>query len=277
MSDGPILKDTLSRFSHRGGRLLGAGIAFYALLSVAPILFIALRVAALFTGAPAARAALASDLAFWVGEDGAVTVMSLVDRVRAPASASQVMVFLLLVYAATRLFSALKRAMHLMWDVPRPESGGVRGKVLGQLRKRGLALLLVVVLAFVLVGVVVARAAFSFAESSLDRPIPFAWPLLHTVGSIATTAALFSLLLRVLPDADVPWRSALEGGVLTALLFSFGTALVSAYVGHKGVTETYGPAGSVVVLLLWTYYSAQIFLLGVALTGERMRRAAGKP
>jgi membrane protein len=266
------LKETVHTFSRKGGRLLGAGIAFYSLLSVAPILLIALRVAALFTGVAPAQAALREDLAFWLGDEGAANAMELVARVRTPESASQIVVLLLLVYASTRLFSGLKRALNQLWDVPPPESHGVKHKVLRQLRKRALAFLLVVLVGLVLVAVVVARGAFAFASNVVGRSLPFTWELLHTTGSILITALLFGLLFRVLPDKRIAWPRALEGGFVTALLFALGTVLVSAYVGHKHVGASYGAAGSLVMLLLWVHYSAQIFFLGAAFTGARVRQ-----
>ena len=269
---GDALKQTVSTFSRKGGRLLGAGIAFYSLLSVAPILLIVLRFAALFTGAAPARAALREDLAFWLGGDGADDAMDLVARVRTPASASELLVLVLLIYASTRLFSGLKRALNHLWDVPHVESKGMKERVLRQLKKRFTAVLLVLFVGLVLVAVVLARGAFAFATGVVGRSLPIAWELLHTAGSILVTALLFGLLYRVLPDRRIPWRHALEGGLVTALLFAVGTVLVSAYVGHKEVAATYGSAGSLVMLLLWVHYSAQIFFLGAAFTHARIQR-----
>ncbi len=266
------LRETVRTFSRKGGRLLGAGIAFYSLLSVAPILLIVLRVAALFTGLAPAQAALREDLAFWLGDDGAANVMELVARVRTPQSGSEVLVLILLIYASTRLFSGLKRALNQLWEVPHVESKGVKGRVLRQLRKRGTAFLLVLFVGLVLVAVVLARGAFAFATGVVGRELPMTWELLHTAGSIVITALLFGLLYRVLPDKHIPWRRALEGGLVTALLFAVGTVLVSAYVGHKKIAATYGSAGSLVMLLLWVHYSSQIFFLGAAFTGARIKQ-----
>ena len=266
------LAETVRTFSRKGGRLLGAGIAFYSLLSVAPILLIVLRVAALFTGVAAAQAALREDLAFWLGADGADDAMELVARVRTPASASEALVLILLIYASTRLFSGLKRALNHLWDVPYVESKGVKERVLRQLKKRTTAVVLVLFVGLVLVAVVAARGAFAFATGVVGRSLPMTWELLHTAGSILITALVFGLLYRVLPDKRIPWRRALEGGLVTALLFAVGTVIVSAYVGHKNVGETYGSAGSLVMLLLWVHYSAQIFFLGAAFTGARIKQ-----
>jgi membrane protein len=266
-----VLKETLRTFSRKGGRLLGAGIAFYSLLSAAPLLYIALRVAGAFTGEAAARAGLREDLSFWLGDEGADTAMDLVARVKRPESVTQVVAAIVLVYASTRLFSGLKRALNQIWDVPPRESAGVKGQVMRQLEKRALAFGLVLLVGIVLIGVVAVRGAFSLATGVVGRSLPLAWEALHSMGSIATTGALFALLFRVLPDVKIPWARALEGGFVTAILFALGTTLVSAYVGHKGVMQTYGQAGSLVLLLLWVHYSAQIFFLGASFMAVRMK------
>lgn len=271
MTLGQVLKETVRTFSRKGGRLLGAGIAFYSLLSAAPLLYIALRVAGAFTGEAAARAGLRDDLSFWLGDDGADTAMDLVARVKRPESITQVVAAVVLVYASTRLFSGLKRALNHIWDAPQPESVGVKGKVRRQLEKRALAFGLVLLVGIVLIGVVAARGAFALATGVVGKSLPLAWEVLHAAGSVATTGGLFALLFRVLPDTKIPWRRALEGGFVTAILFAVGTTLVSAYVGHKGVMQTYGQAGSLVLLLLWIHYSSQIFFLGASFTAVRMK------
>ncbi len=268
-----VLGETVQTFSRKGGRLLGAGIAFYSLLSAAPLLFIALRVAGAFTGREAARAALRDDLAFWLGDAGADTAMDLVARVRGPQSVAQVVLGAVLVYASTRLFSGLQRALNHMWDVAPPESAGMKGRVLRQLRKRALAFALVLLVGAVIIGIVVAKGAFSLATGAAGRSLSTTWEILHALGATATTAALFALIFRVLPDERIPWIRAFEGGLVTAILFAVGASVVSAYVGHKGLMQTYGQAGSVVLLLLWVHYSSQIFFLGAAFTGVRTKRA----
>jgi len=267
------LKEGLRLFFRRGGRLLGAGIAFYSMLSVAPIFVLALHFAGMFTREEMARAALMDDVAGWVGKDGAATVGALVDRARAAEGGvvATALGAVLLVYASTRLFSALERAINVMWGVERPSSDGLKGKVLAQLRKRGIGVAITLTSGVVLCGLVGLRVALELAESYAPS-VPHLSGAVETLASVAITWALFLAIFRALPAARIGWADAALGALVTAGLFALGSHAVAAYVGHKGVARKYGEAGAVVMLLLWVQYSAQIFLIGAAMTGARARR-----
>jgi len=270
-----LVKGTFSRFSRRGGRLLSGALAFYAMLSVAPLCLIALQVAGAFTNEQLARAALIENLARWVGPGGAHTLGDLIDRVHRPdASLRSALTLLLLFYASTRMFSQLKRALDILWDVPVPEVHGFGAKALQQLEKRSLAFILVAGIGVVLVGLVALKTGFSLAEDALGQAAPpVLWRVTETTASWAVSTALFAVLYRVLPSVRISWRDAFVGALVTGVLFGLGTLAVSAYLGHKGVNATYGEAGAVIVLVLWMHYSAQVFLIGAAFTGERAIRA----
>jgi membrane protein len=270
-----LVKGTFSRFSRRGGRLLSGALAFYAMLSVAPLCLIALQVAGTFTSERLARAALLENLERWVGPGGAHTLGDLIDRVHRPdASLRSAATILLLFYASTRLFSQLKRALDILWDVPVPEVHGFRAKAFQQLEKRALSFLLVAGIGVVLVGLVGLKTGFSLASDALGRaPPPLLWRVVETTTSLVVSTALFAVLFRVLPSVRISWRDAFVGALVTGALFGLGTLAVSAYLGHNGVNATYGEAGAVIVLVLWVHYSAQVFLIGAAFTGERAIRA----
>lgn len=270
----PVVRDTLHAFSTRGGRLLGGAIAFYALLSVAPMLLIAIQVAGMLTGRETARAALVSDLGRWIGRDGARTIAQLLDRAEhAPTGAlSSVLGALLLVYASTRLFSALEYALHHMWDVQSKPGRGLKGKAWKQLRKRGLGFAMVLLVGVILVLLVFVKATLAAVTKLLPIQIPFAWHALEALASFVIATGLFAAVFRILPDVRIANRDVLVGALVTAALFSVGTALIGLYIGRKGVASTWGAAGSIVVLLLWVHYCAQIFFLGVSFTGVWARR-----
>lgn len=267
-------KEGLRTFFRQGGRLLAAGIAFYAMLSVAPIFVLGLWVAGLFTREDVARAALLDDMARWVGEDGAHTLGVLIDRARASTGgtlASTLSVVVLL-YASTRLFSALERAINVMWGVQKLEgSTSMRDKALGQLRKRGFGLGLVVIVGAIMLFLVGLQWALGLAHSYVPE-VPHLPRAVHALVSLVITTFLFLLLFVGLPAARIAFIDALFGAALTALLFSLGAQAIAAYVTHKNVAERYGDAGTVVMLLLWVSYSSQIFLIGAAFTGARARR-----
>lgn len=271
---------TWRTFSDHGGRLLSGAIAFYTLLSVVPMLVIALRLASLATSEAAARQALLDDLTRWVGENGAQTIgsgLALAEHGGAGKSASIVGV-LVLAYAASRLFSQLTKALDVLWDLPRPQAIGFKQKAWRELRKRGSAFLLVVVVGVILVVMVAVKISVAAAENALDPTLAasWIWRAVEAIASFATCVLLFASIFWFLPHGKIALRDVLLGAFVTALLFSAGATLISIYVARKGAHSVYGAATSVVLLLLWVHYSAQVFFLGAAFTAVHAK-ACGRP
>lgn len=268
-----LARETLRSFSRHGGRMLAAAVAFSALLSVAPLLVIALHVAGALASEAAAREAIHADLTHWLGAEGAGTVSGLLDRARsAGAGSASLLSGIVLAYASTRLFSQLKRALEHMWDIEPISAEGLRGEAWKQLRKRAVAFAMVIAVGLIIVVVLAAKTGLSAAEETLETLHPgiayqVAEEICEELVSIGTTTILFALVFKVLPDAALSWRDAWIGAFVTAVLFSVGAALIGMYVGHKALDSTYGAAASVVMLLLWVHYSAQVFFLGAAFTG----------
>lgn len=278
-----MLRETFSSFSRHGGRLLSAAIAFYALLSIAPMLIIALHLAAAFTGEEAARGALVANLSRWVGREGASTLAALVERVeRVEAhggwSISSALSVVLLVYASTRLFGALVTALHHLWDVRAKSGVGLRGKAMKQLRKRGLAFVMVVLVGAMLVAIVVAKTTVAAATRHVPEAMASATSLQlgETLSSFLLATLLFTAIFKLLPDVKLELRDAFVGALVTATLFSVGASLIALWLGRRAIASTYGAAGSLVLLLVWVSYSAQIFFLGAAFTAEWAKRR-GRP
>lgn len=266
------VREAFRVFSRQGGRLLGAGIAFYSLLSVAPILVLGLWLAGRLTRGDAARAALLEDLARWVGADGARTIGVLIDRAREStggALASAVSVALL-VYAATRLVSGIERSIHLLWELPNAETS-MRAKAVRQVRKRAFGLGLVLFAGLAILFLVGTQWALGFAATRAPH-VEHLSRLTHALFSLGATTLLFFLLFVGLPSVRIGWRDALAGAALTSCFFWLGSQLVSWLIAYRGITARYGDAGTLVMLLLWISYSSQIFLLGTAFTGVRARR-----
>jgi len=260
-------------FLRHGGRLLGAGIAFYSMLSVAPIFVLALHVAGLVTREDFARAALLRNMSGWVGDDGSRTIGMLVDRARSSTNGTlaSVLSIVVLLYASTRLFAALERAINVMWGVEAADTPSVRDKAIHLLRKRGMGLLMVIGVGGILLGLVGLHLALSMAASYVPHA-PHLSRAVEAATSFGITVALFFLLFMTLPAARIAWADAWWGALFTATFFSLGSHAIAAYVSHKDVSAHYGDAGTVVMLLLWVQYCAQIFLIGAAFTGARSRR-----
>jgi membrane protein len=182
-----------------------------------------------------------------------------------------------LAYASTRLFSQLKRALDQMWDIETRSGEGLRGKAWKQLRKRALAFVMVLFVGVMIVLLVALKAVLAAATTAIGGPLAgAAWQMGEIVLSLATTTLLFAMVFKVMPDAHLAWRDAWAGAFVTAVLFSIGAVLIGLYVGHKGLASTYGAAASIVMLLLWVHYSAQVFFVGAAFTAV-LAEKRGRP
>lgn len=272
-----LVQEAFRIFSERGARLMSGSIAFYALLSVVPILVIVLRVAGPIVTPERIDSTVSTELAGWVGPGGARTILDLagnVGRTRA-STFTNILGALTLVYASTRLFSQLTTALDLLWGTPpaaRAKHFGER--VRRQLERRGAAFVMVLVVGLLLLGLCLAHGALAAAREAVGfGPLPPSrW--IEAPGSFVVAALLFASMFRLLPRARVALRDALVGGVVTALLFTLGSLAVSAYVANRDIS-VYGAASRIVMLMLWAHYSAHIFFLGAAFTAACSRRREG--
>lgn len=271
-----LLDGTWTTFSRRGGQILSGAIAFYAMLSTAPLLVMALYVARFFTSEKLARTALLENLTHYVGESGAHTLDTLMDRVSRPGTGWHgVLAGAVLVYASTRLFGEIETALDHLWTLPEPESTSFLKNLRREVLRRLFNFALVLATGFILIALVIMKLAFTAVSMKLGIATPLAWTLMEGGGSLLISTLLFAAVFRLLPSAKFPWRQALLGGGVTALMFSAGTYAISAYLAHAEIVQTYGDAASVVVLLLWVHYSAQIFLLGASFTGVWVKAHGG--
>jgi membrane protein len=274
-----VLRETLRTFSRRGGRVLGGAIAFYSLMSIAPMLVIAIHIAGVLTTESRARDALSHDLARWIGPSGAHTIASMLTRTSEHRlSLGSVLSVALLIYASTRLFGALEFSLHQMWGVQYRSTKGISGLARSQLRKRSYRFAMVLIVGVILVALVIFKS-FVAATSDVIGGRFNVGPLFHLFElamSFAITTGLFYAVFRVLPDVRIANGDLALGALITALLFTLGSSAIGLYIGHKGIESTWGAAGSIVMLMLWVHYSAQIFFLGVAFTGAHAA-ARGRP
>ena len=247
---------------------MGAGIAYYTTFSLAPLLVIVISIAGLFLGADAASGYVYAQLADLVGQAGADAVRGMV------ASAGRteqgiigpIAGVLLLLIGATTVFAELQSDLDRIWKAPAARQAiGLWALA----RSRVLSLGMVVSIGFLmLVSLVISAALAAVGKWWGNRLENFEW-LLHALDlavSIAVTAVLFALMYKILPRVKIGWRDVWVGAIATALLFTTGKFLVGLYIGTSKVASGFGTAGSLVVLLVWVYYSAQIFLLGAEFT-----------
>lgn len=253
----------------------GAAIAFYTVTSLAPVLIIAIAIAGLAFGEDAARGAIVSQLGGLMGKAGAELVQSIILSASNPTSgllASAFGLFTLLL-TASGVFGEIQASLNVIWHA-QPKGDTVSRLI----RARAASLGLVATLGFLLLVSLVVSAALTALGNMLDARLPevaFFVRLANTVISFALITVLFAAIYKFLPDRRLEWRDVMVGAVMTTLLFNLGKTLISLYLGSSAIGSTYGAAGSAVIVLLWIYYSAQIFLLGAEFTkAYAMRRDA---
>jgi membrane protein len=246
---------------------LGAALAFYAVLSLAPLLVFILWVVALLYGPDAAAGRLAGQLAGTVGQPMADALQEMIRNASRPWHGIWHTIFgvVMLFLGASGVFAELQDAMNTIWQVTaRPGRW-----LLIILRDRALSFFIVMGICILLIASLVATAGLAFLERMWPSMLPGGPWLWHTFNlgtSFVVVTALFALVFKVLPDATVRWRDVWLGAVVTALLFTLGKYVLALYLQYGNVTTGYGAAGSLLVVLLWVYYASLIFLFGAALT-----------
>jgi membrane protein len=240
---------------------------FYTLFSLAPLLLIVISVAGLMFGEQAARGEILGQLSAHIGPGAASTVQDMLEALNQHDAGigGTVLGVLALLVGATTVFAELSDAMNRIWRAPQPVPSGVWQL----LRTRLLSLGLVLGIGFLLMVSLVASAALS-ALARWWGPAFGDFALLaqavNAVVSLVLVTAVFAMIYKWMPSVRVAWRDVWVGAALTALLFTVGKSLIGLYIGTSGVTSPFGAAGSLVVLLVWVYWSAQIFLLGAEFT-----------
>mgnify|MGYP003872431417 CR=1 FL=1 len=247
---------------------MGAALAYYTMFSLAPLLLIVVSVSGLMFGEDAARGEIQAQLQHLMGDRGAGAVQSLLVSVREPAeglTATAVGVVLLLV-GATTVFSELQDALHRIWRLPgRPRKSGW----LTLVRARLMAFGMILALGFLLVVSLVTSVLLAAVGRHLD-PVFGGWQGVvevgNAIGGFLLVAFMFGLIYKVMPRQRVLVSDVWLGALIAALLFTGGKYVIGAYIGRSGVASGFGAAGSLVVVLLWVYFSAQILLLGAEFT-----------
>jgi membrane protein len=254
---GYIAHDDISR---------GAAIAFYAVTSLAPVLLIITAIAGLAFSEDSVRGAISVELNSLVGGQGADLVKSLLSSSTDPAAgaAATLVGIATLLASASGVFGEMHTALNTIWNVRASDQ-----PLYSLIRTRAASLGLVAALGFLMIVSLAASTALSAIGHYLSEAFAFAQLLLATLNtlvSLALFALLFGAIYSVLPDTPIAWRDVATGGFVTAALFTAGKSLIGWYLGSAAPSSGYGAAGALVVLLLWIYYSSQIFLFGAEVT-----------
>jgi membrane protein len=261
---------------------LGASLAFYTLLSLAPLLVVVIAIAGFAFGREAATGQLVWQIQEVVGEEGAQFVRAMLTNAHkpAPGSIAAALGLATLFFGASAVVAELRDALNTIWHVPQKEVCGLLRSIIGVLRDRTWAFAMVMGVGFLLIVSLAINAALSALGSSFEGYLPTAEWVLQTVNflvSFLVIGFLFALIYKVLPDIQIAWGDVALGAVITSLLFSIGKLLIGLYLGKAGFGSTYGAAGSLVILLIWVYYSAQIFFLGAEFTHAYAEQYGSNP
>lgn len=268
-----IIKETASDWLDDGASRLAASLAFYTLLSLAPLVIIAVAVAGFVLGPDAARGQIAGALGDLVGQEAAKGIQAVVASARSPASGTigSIIGAVTLFVGASGVFGELQFALNSIWEVRTKPGGGL----LGELKGRFLSFTLVLGVAFLLLVSLILSAVLSavghFFASSLPGGELF-WQLLNFLLSLALVTGLFGVIFKYVPDVEIEWQDVWIGAAVTALLFTIGKSLLGLYLGKASIGSSYGAAGSLVVLVVWVYYSAQILFFGAEFTQVQARQ-----
>jgi len=266
-SNWPVLKNAAQEWARDKIPQMGAALAFYSVLSIAPLLIIAIAVAGLVFGEQAASGQLDAQIREFVGEEGAGAVKEMLANAQKPGGgiiASVVGVVTLLV-AASGVFGQLQDSMNTIWEVePKPGRG-----IWGFLKDRFLSFAMVLGIGFLLLVSLVLSSVLSALGGAFEQVLPVPAALLQGVEllvSFTVITLLFAMIYKFLPDVEIAWGDVWVGSVLTALLFTVGKFAIGLYLGRSSYGSAYGAAGSLVVLLVWIYYSSQILFFGAEFT-----------
>lgn len=263
-----LFKTTINEWLADKAPRLGAALAYYSMFSIAPLLIIAIGIAGLIFGQDAAEGQIVGQIGETVGTGVAEAVQGMVQSASSPRAGTiaTIVGIVMLFFGASGVFGQLQDALNTIWKVaPRPGRG-----IKGFLKDRFWSFTMVLGIAFLLLVSLVLTTALE-AISKFISPECLAgglclWQVVNALLSFVTITVLFGLTFKVLPDAKVAWRDVWVGAATTALLFTLGKYLIGLYLGRSSLTSAYGAAGSLVLVLVWIYYSAQIFLFGAEFT-----------
>jgi membrane protein len=263
-----LLRTTFEEWNADNAARLAAALAYYTIFSIAPLLVIVVAVAGLFYGREAAQGQLTSEIERYVSNRDAVQlIQTVIENARVPQTSAMATLigFGLLLWGAAGVFGELRNALNNIWDVPPRTRFGIRHFLIDRL----LPVVMVIISGILLLVSLVASAALGAATDLLDVYMP---GMAASTGAInfwflfVVTFLVFALLYKYVPDVPIYWVDVWPGALATALLFSLGRLLIGWYLGSSNITSAYGAAGSLALVLLYTYYSAQVFYLGAEFT-----------
>jgi len=271
MNPWVLTKQSVESFVADEALTRGAAIAFYTATSLGPVLFLVVAIAGLVFGEDAARGAIVAQLGDLMGQSSAELLQTAIQsagRSRSAGIIATIIGAVTLLITASGVFGEMQHTLNVMWRADNPNST-VSTTMLHWLRTRLVSLGLVATLGFLLLVSLVISALLSALSTIINTYLPFGSLILQAITiliSFTFITVLIGAIYKILPDRQIAWRDVLIGALVTAFLFTIGKLLISLYIGSSTIASSYGAAGSFIIILLWIYYSAQIFLLGAEFT-----------
>ncbi len=267
-----LIKTTVNSWIDDYAPSMGAALSFYTLFSIAPLLLIVVAIIGLILGAETARAEIVGQLQALMGKESATTIQALLQNVNKPTEGilSSIVGFVLLLIGATSVFGELQNALDRIWRAPeRVQSAGIWNLIRMRLLSFGMILgvgFISLVSLLVSAGLSAVTKWWAPIFGQVDDKWLFLIAGLNLLFSFIITTIMFALIYKLMPRVKIDWKDVLIGSVITSVLFTIGKWLIGIYIGTSAIASGYGAAGSLVVLLIWVYYSAQIFLMGAEFT-----------
>jgi membrane protein len=276
-----LLSESFSEWNRHKGPRLGAALAFYTLLSLTPLLLIVVSIAGLVFGRQAAQSQVVWQIRDLVGPAGAQAIQALLDGARNTTHGilATVLGLLTLFLGASGVLIELRDALNTIWEVPAAQRTGMQN-LLGIVKERMFSFAMVLAIGFLLLVSLAVNACISAVGTFSAQAFPISAVILHianTVLSFIVITGLFAAIYRIMPDVRIEWRDVALGAAATSLLFTLGKLLIGLYLGKASFASTYGAAASVVLLIVWVYYSGQIFFLGAEFTKVFADRHGSQP
>ena len=262
-----VLSQAVLRFSDDEAFTLGAALAYYSLLSMAPLLLIAVSLVGAFFAYGDVRMELVDQMSRLTGPEGAALTQTVIDHTMSHEASmwSLLLGTVLTLFGATTVFAQLQHALNVVWRVKAVPGNAVMSFI----RQRLLSFAIVLVIGFLLMVSLLTSAVLGSLHAYLDQRMAggaIFWQVLDLATSFGLSTLLIALMFRYLPDAEVPWRDAWLGGFITAVLVTVGKHIIGQYLGQASIASSFGAAGSVVIFMVWVYYVALILLFGAEIT-----------
>jgi membrane protein len=268
-----FLREVAKEWSDDNALTLGAALAYYTIFSLAPLLVLVLAIAGLVFGRAAAQGELVAQIQGAVGPAGAELIESMIEHASKPSSGlvATAISLVTMFFGASGVFGQLQGSLNQIWGATTARRTGVKG----QLQRRAASFSMILAIGFLLLLSLAISALISGLHDIIDLYLTVPSQVLSITNaavSFLIVTALFAMIFKLLPDARIEWRDVWLGAFVTALLFTVGKLAIGIYLGRAGVASVYGAAGSLVLVLLWVYYSAQLLFIGAEFTEVYSRR-----